>query len=283
VTVLSPPATTPPKRGRGRPRKYPSLPATADIKVYIQEDRTEDNTQFSASRQKELTRLLAKGVFDIVKLSKVPNRIRLFNSQFVDQVKNEGTNKAFEKSRLVIQAYNDSEKASVLTQSPTIMRVSQRLILCIAAIGNHDLYLRDISQAYVQFTTNLNREFYVQPPHKLPIDNDSILKVLKPLYGVPEAGNHWFKTYHAHHVKNLNMTQSTYDPCLLYSNKPFGIVGLQTDDTLFLADKTFADTEKNELHKAKFMAKERERLTAATPLKFNGAIIQLVSDGITLT
>jgi hypothetical protein len=44
VTVLSPPAVTPLKRGRGRPRKYPLLTATADIEVYIQEDRTEDNT-----------------------------------------------------------------------------------------------------------------------------------------------------------------------------------------------------------------------------------------------
>jgi hypothetical protein len=52
---------------------------------------------------------------------------------------------------------------------------------------------------------------------------------------------------------------------------------------LFLADKTFADTEENELYKAKFMAKERERLTVATPLKFNEAIIQLVTDRITLT
>jgi hypothetical protein len=105
------------------------------------------------------------------------------------------------------------------------------------------------------------------------IDNDSILKVLKPLYRVLEAGNHWFKTYYTHHTKNLNMTQSTYDPCLLYSNKPFGIVGLQTDNTLFLADKTFADTEENKLYKAKFMAKEQEKLTVVTPLKFNGAII----------
>jgi hypothetical protein len=59
----------------------------------------------------------------------------------------------------------------------------------------------------------------------------------------------------------------------LYSNKPFSIVGLQTDNTLFLADKTFADTEKNKLYKAKFIAKKQERLTAATPLKFNRAII----------
>jgi hypothetical protein len=59
----------------------------------------------------------------------------------------------------------------------------------------------------------------------------------------------------------------------LYSNKPFDIVSLQTDNTLFLADKTFADTEKNELYKTKFIAKEQKRLTIAALLKFNGVII----------
>jgi hypothetical protein len=106
---------------------------------------------------------------------------------------------------------------------------------------------------------------------------------VKPLYGVPEAGNHWFKTYHAHHQNQLGMDQSTYDPCLLYSNRPFGVVGLQTDDTLFLADDEFAKLEENELQKAQFMAKEREQFTAATPIKFNGGQIRLLDDGIALT
>jgi hypothetical protein len=100
-----------------------------------------------------------------------------------------------------------------------------------------------------------------------------ILKVLKPLYKVLEAGNHWFKTYYTHHTKNLNITQLTYDLCLLYSNKLFGIISLQTDDTLFFADKTFVNTEKNKLYKAKFIAKKRERLTVITLLKFNRATI----------
>ncbi len=41
------------------------------------------------------------------------------------------------------------------------------------------------------------------------------------------------------------MTESTYDPCLLYStiHSKFGVVGLQTDDTLILADDEFADQE----------------------------------------
>ena len=176
-----------------------------------------------------------------------------------------------------------------MTQSPTIQHVSQRLILCIAAMkikDNTHLYLRDISQAYVQSTTNLNREFYVRPPQELEtelgIDKNSVLKVLKPLYGVPEAGNHWFKTYHLYHTQQLHTKQSTYDPCLLYSNEPFGVVGLQTDDTLFLADEAFATTEQTELQKAKFIAKDQEQLTAEKPIKFNGGIIELQPNGFTL-
>ncbi len=45
----------------------------------------------------------------------VPKKVRLFNLQFVDKVKNLGTDTAFEKSQLVIQAYNNEEKELMLT------------------------------------------------------------------------------------------------------------------------------------------------------------------------
>ena len=157
---------------------------------------------------------------------------RIFNSRFVDETKNKGTDKELQKSRLVVQAYNDDEKHVILTQSPTIQRISQRIVLSIAAmtIETTGLYLRDISQAYVQSTTLLNRDFYINPPRELArelnLKESSVLKVLRPLYGVLESGNHWFKTYYSHYVRELKMEQSTYDPCLLYSNQPFGIVGL---------------------------------------------------------
>jgi hypothetical protein len=60
------------------------------------------------------------------------------------------------------------------------------------------------------------------------------------------------------------MQQSTYDPCLLTTVKRddcFGVVGLQTDDTLTLGNLPFADKEEKELQKAKFLAKPREQLT----------------------
>ena len=75
------------------------------------------------------------------------------------------------------------------------------------------------------------------------------------------------------------MTQSTYDPCLLYSIEPFGLVGLQTDNTLFLGTEKFAEQEQIQLDKAGFLAKKREQLTTTNNIKFNGGIIQLEENG----
>jgi len=44
------------------------------------------------------------------------------------------------------------------------------------------------------------------------------------------------------------MEQLTYDLCLLYSLlNGLGIIGLQTNNTLFLADQTFMDAKETKL------------------------------------
>jgi hypothetical protein len=46
----------------------------------------------------------------------------------------------------------------------------------------------------MQSTIALNRDFYINPPYKLAqqlhLKQGTILKVIKPLYSVLEAGNH---------------------------------------------------------------------------------------------
>jgi len=82
----------------------------ADIAIYLQDNDTADianttiylqnngNTQFSALRQKEVTGLLKKGVFKIIKLHNMLKGVRLFNLWFINKIKNKGTDKAFKKS-----------------------------------------------------------------------------------------------------------------------------------------------------------------------------------------
>ncbi len=105
---------------------------------------------------------------------------------------------------------------------------------------------------------------------------------MKPLYAVPKAADHWFATYHIHHKEKLRMTESTYDPCLLYRSCQLGIVGMKTDNTLILPDNNFASNEKESIKGAKIMTKDCEYFTFAQPIKFNGAQIKLDSDGILL-
>ena len=110
---------------------------------------------------------------------------------------------------------------------------------------------------------------------------DIVIQVLKPLYRILEVGTHWFGTYYKHHREKLFMTLSTYDPCLLVTNtnKFFGIVGMQTDDTLFLGDKTFVELEEKELKEAKLIAKPVEMLSKENPLMFNGGKLIHDQDG----
>jgi hypothetical protein len=103
--------------------------------------------------------------------------------------------------------------------------------------------------------------------------------VRKPLYRIPEAGTHWWATYYRHHKEKLSMVTSTYNPCLLITTeKPFGVVSMQTDDTLFLGSEEFAAREDNELQKANFSAKPRNELSSTSNLIFNRCILTQASD-----
>ncbi len=180
-------------------------------------------SQFAESRQKEINDLIEKDVFQSINKNDVSFDVRIFNFRFVNEIKHLDIDKAFEKSRLVMQIFNDQNKNLILIQSSIIQRVNQRLIVCLIVVfSKMNLYLRNIIQTYVQSVTSLNRDFFVRSfvelIKHLNIASNSILKMIKSLYDVLEIDNHWFVTYHAHHVNKLDMTQSTYDFCLLHTN-----------------------------------------------------------------
>ena len=72
-----------------------------DILVLIQE------TPFTDSRRKEINGLLEKGVFVVIMERDILQGVHIFNSCFINEIKYFNTDKAFKKSKLVIQAYNN--------------------------------------------------------------------------------------------------------------------------------------------------------------------------------
>jgi hypothetical protein len=151
---------------------------------------------FNQSRNEEIEGLIARGVFDFVQYDIIRHAgVRIFNSRLVNKIKGRATGTPFEKSRLVIQAYNDEGKEMILTQSPTIQRASQRIIVALTpslSKRNICLSIRDITQAYVQSITSLNRLILAHLPKEIKskFPEGTIIVVRKPLYGIPEAGTH---------------------------------------------------------------------------------------------
>jgi hypothetical protein len=88
----------------------------ADITVFLQDKIPSSLTfTFADSRRKEINCLLKRQVFEIIIISEVSKNVRIFNSRFVDEIKHSDTPQAYEKSRLMVQTYNDHEKTLVLT------------------------------------------------------------------------------------------------------------------------------------------------------------------------
>ncbi len=167
----------------------------ADIIVFLQDDEEISSIStftFADSRRKEINDLLKRQVFEIITISEMLKNVRIFNFRFVDEIKHSDTSQAYEKFRLMIQTYNDHEKTLILTQASTIQRMSQRIILVIAASisENHHLYLRDITQTYTQSKSSLNRMFFIRSLLDLNLSDDAILRVIKSLYNVSKARAH---------------------------------------------------------------------------------------------
>jgi hypothetical protein len=264
-------------------------------------------SQFAAFRQKEINDLIEKDVFQSVSKDDVSSDVRIFNSRFVNEIKHLDIDQAYKKSRLVMQTFNDQNKNLILTQLFIIQRVNQRLIVCLIVVfSKMNLYLRNIIQTYVQSITSLNRDFFVRSfvelIKHLDIDTNSILKIIKLLYDVFEADNHWFVIYHVHHVNKLEMSQSIYDLCLLHTNMKIdtssdlqtdlkddllfrtnkNIVNIQTNDILILIDSNFAIAKKKAIIDAKIMIKSRDNLESNFSLKFNDTIIERQKNDIYL-
>jgi hypothetical protein len=152
-------------------------------------------SQFAAFRQKEINDLIEKNVFRSISKNDVSSNFRIFNFRFVNEIKHLDINKAFKKSRLVMQKFNDQNKNLILTLSFIIQRINQRLIVCLIVVfSKMNLYLRNIIQTYMQSITSLNRDFFVRSFVELikhfDIDINSILKIIKSLYDFFEIENH---------------------------------------------------------------------------------------------
>lgn len=135
--------------------------------------------------------------------------------------------------------------------------------------------LWDIMQAYIQSKRERNCIVICHLSTKLKNKylKNTVLYVVKPLYGLVEAGNHWFATYSVHHQEKLGTKMSSYDAYFLISKdggENFDIIRILIDNTLNVEMEVFIKKEETEIMKAKFKAKTQTILETGASGDFNG-------------
>jgi hypothetical protein len=255
-----------------------SQPSDAACRPEAEEDpvfNADSAVDWTESREREISGLQEQQMFEVVPRSSVPEGTRIFGTRWVDTMKSTPQG-SIRKSRLVAQNYNDKDSAEIPTRAPTISKAALRVVVATAASmrKTNRAYLRDITQAYTQAESALERAVYLEAPPEMKLSQDHVLLCLKPLYGIPESGLHWFVTYSEHHRNSLRMRPSRADKCLFVRKDDEGVsvTALQVDDSFGHGTQGFLDAE--DKASTRFKCKPRKILSVSDEVTFNGCQIR---------
>lgn len=93
------------------------------------------------------------------------------------------------------------------------------------SITGTKMFGRSIAQDYIQSRSDLERNVLLKAPAKIKIPPDTVLRVVKPLFGIPDAVLHWYLKYLSHHIDEVEMKKSRLEPCLLLKTENGQLVG----------------------------------------------------------
>ena len=102
----------------------------------------------------------------------------------------------------------------------------------------------DVDQAYVQSPYRWGRVVYMRPPPELGLGPKVLLKLNRPIYGLADAGDHWYHSLERFIREELGLESVTVDVSLhkhhdAQTGTCGGLVATYVDDTLIAGDKTF--------------------------------------------
>lgn len=200
----------------------------------------------------------------------------ILGGRFVLAIKNKGTGKEVLKARYVVQGHMDREKNLLVHNSPTVSQQSIRLLIAIATIFGFEIWSEDMTQAYLQGAERILRKVYIKGKPEFQLEDYELLEVLRPLYGLADAGDYWHAKFLRHLKKDLGMTTTASDLSFHFKrvqNELHGMIATHVDDTLCAGNRNF---QKETLETARrFDAKSRELGT----FTFAGVVITTTPDG----
>ena len=196
-----------------------------------------DAPGWTASMDKEIKNHADNQSWEWVRADSVPRGRRLIKLVWVFKVKRDGKL----KSRLCVQGCAQSAGVDYdQTWSGTLRSGSLRLLAGLAASRGMRVHRWDFVSAYLQGSLEDGEVVYCYPPpgyERLDADGHRMIcKVVKPIYGMAQAGRRWQRTLFPW-LKEFGFTACEHDACMFRMSRPSTngddeslIVGVYVDD-----------------------------------------------------
>ena len=228
----------------------------------------EEETDWTASIQRELASMRKMGVFDVVPT--LPAGQKVIGSMFVHTLK-----KGIRKSRLVALG-NQQLPDECDNYAPTINGNTLRLMLALGAQKGYALESHDVASAFLN--SPLKEDVYMSAPKAMGLRMGSILKVIRAIYGLRQASKAWHLLISAVLLEQ-GFVRSKIDECLFFRKVGSKVVfiGLHVDDILLLSN------DESEMKSVLDVLYGRFKMTGgADPETYLGLQIKRDKDGITI-
>ena len=170
----------------------------------------DDNKQ--KAMEKELESWKTHGVYREVDRVEAVNQIITTRWIFTD--KTDENNAPFTKARLVVRGFQDKDKDTVLSESPTAHTESFKVMLAVMPTLGYKPRKMDISTAFLQ-GKELTRPVYIEPPPEANVDPSKCWLLLKGVYGLSEASRMWYERVHEV-MMIAKYKRSAVDPALYF-------------------------------------------------------------------
>ena len=174
------------------------------------------------------------------------------------------------KIRYAIGGHRDSIKSYLVHGSQTLQESSARLLLALAPMFRFNVWSSVVKSAYLQSSELLmHRVFIKDPEPEFEVETEESFELLRPLYGLADAGDLWHKTLRQHLTTDIDLEPTKAGPSLYFSFRKGEIVGINgsyVDDLLREGDFEFQ--EKCSIGDKKFETSGDEPL----PFAFAGSI-----------
>ena len=155
--------------------------------------------------------------FDVYEEVLRPENANLIATQWVVVDKETEQGDIKRKARLCMRGDRERNKHLIPTDSPTVNKLTLKLMLTIAASKGWEVQCSDVTRAFLQ-TEDIDREVYVIPPIEASVPSHKCWRLKRAAYGLLDASRGFFIN-HSNKLKKFGFEALKMDPAAFILKK----------------------------------------------------------------